>query len=116
MINNLSRRVNFGLCRNNGQPQGIGDCHLCLEFAHFLSIFKTLERENPNYENKNPVACHHFETDVSFVSRVNMQGNNMKTAPAEFDVTFNFAIYSNSQKYDRKIERSKNLPKCFRRW
>ena len=41
-----------------------------------------------------------------------MQGN-MKTTPAEFDVTFDFAIYLSSQKYDRKIERSKNLPKCF---
>ena len=41
-----------------------------------------------------------------------MQGN-MKTAPAEFDVTFDFAIYLCSYKYDRKIERSKNLPKCF---
>ena len=39
--------------------------------------------------------------------------DNMKTAPAEFDVTFDFAIYLRSQKYDRKIERSKNLPKCF---
>ena len=32
-------------------------------------------------------------------------------APAEFNVTFDFAIYLYSQKYDRKIERSKNLPK-----
>ena len=38
-----------------------------------------------------------------------MQGN-LKTALALFDVTFDFAI---AKKYDRKIERSKNLPKCL---
>ena len=36
-----------------------------------------------------------------------MQGN-LITAPAEFDVTFDFAIYL----YNRKIERGKNQ-KCF---
>ena len=41
-----------------------------------------------------------------------MQGN-LITAPAEFDVTFHFAIYLCSQKYSRKIERSKNFPKRF---
>ena len=41
-----------------------------------------------------------------------MRGN-LITAPAELDVTFDFAIYLCSQKYNRKIERSKNLPKCF---
>ena len=34
-------------------------------------------------------------------------------AAAEFDLTSDFAIYLCSQKYNRKIERSKNLPKCF---
>ena len=79
--------------------------------SYFLSIFKTLERKKTQ-KNKKPVSCHHFDTGVSFVSRVNMQGN-LITAPAEFDVTFDFAIYVCSQKYNRKIERSKNLPKCF---
>ena len=41
-----------------------------------------------------------------------MQGN-LITVPVEFNVTFNFVIYLCSQKYNRKIERSKNLPKCF---
>ena len=35
------------------------------------------------------------------------------TAPAQFDDTFDFAIYLCSQKCNRKIERSKNLPKLF---
>ena len=34
-------------------------------------------------------------------------------APAEFDVTFDFAIYLCSQKYNNKIQLSKNFPKCF---
>ena len=55
------------------------------------------------------MSCHHFDTYVSFVSRVNMQGN-LITALAEFDVKLDFAIYLCS---NRKIERSKNLPKCF---
>ena len=38
---------------------------------------------------------------------------NLITSPAEFDVTFDFAIYLCSQNYNRKIERSKNLPKYF---
>ena len=41
-----------------------------------------------------------------------MQGN-LITALAELDVTLDFAIYLCSQNYNRKIERSKNLPKCF---
>ena len=58
------------------------------------------------------VSYHHFDTDLSFVSRVNTQ-DNLITAPAEFNDTYDFAIYLCSQKYNRKIERSKNLPKCF---
>ena len=38
---------------------------------------------------------------------------NLITVPAEFDVTFDFAIYLCSQKYNRKSEGRKNLPKCF---
>ena len=48
-------------------------------------------------QNKNPVSC---------------QGN-LITAPAEFDVTFDFAIYLRSEKYNRKIERSIHLSKCL---
>ena len=40
---------------------------------------------------KNPVSCHHFDTDVSFVSWVNIRGN-LIMAPTGFDVTFDFAI------------------------
>ena len=43
---------------------------------------------------------------------VNTQGN-LITAAAEFDFIFDFAIYLCSQKYNRKIEHSKSLPKCF---
>ena len=43
---------------------------------------------------------------------VNTQGT-LITATAEFDVTFDFAIYLCDQKCNRKIERSKNLPKCL---
>ena len=104
--------VNFSLCRNNGQPQELGYCDLCVEFPHFLSSFKTLGEKNQTNKNKNLMFCHHFDTDASFVSRVNMRGN-LITAPAEFYVTFDFAIYLCSQKYNRRIESSKNLPKCF---
>ena len=30
---------------NNGQPQELGDCDLCIEFAHFLSNSISLERK-----------------------------------------------------------------------
>ena len=73
---------------------------------------KHLKKRNQTNKNKNPVSYRHFDTDASFVSRDNMQGN-LITAPAEFDVTFDFAICLWSQKYNRKIERCKNLPKCF---
>ena len=43
---------------------------------------------------------------------VNSQ-DNLIMAAADIDVTFDFAIYFCSPKYNRKIERSKNLPKCF---
>ena len=56
----------------------------CQTLKHFK------ERKKTN-KNKNPVSCHHFDTDVSFVSRVNMQGNVI-TAPAEFDVTFDLLV------------------------
>ena len=71
-----------------------------------------LKEKKENNKNKNPVSCNRFNKDVSFVSRVNIRGN-LITAPAEFDVAFDFAIYLWSQKYNRQIERSKNLPKCF---
>ena len=72
--------------------QELGDCDLCVEFAHFLSNYITLKRKkNQTNPNKNQMSYHHFDTDVSFVSRVNTQGN-LITAPAEFDVTFDFAI------------------------
>ena len=41
-----------------------------------------------------------------------MRGN-LITAPAEFNVTFDFAIYLCSQKYNKNFERNKNLPKYF---
>ena len=37
----------------------LGDCDRCVEFA----------KSNKN-KNENPVSCHNFDTDVSFVSRV----------------------------------------------
>ena len=39
--------------------------------------------------------------------------NNLIMAAAEIDGTFHFVISLRSQKYNTKIERSKNLPKCF---
>ena len=84
-----------------------------VEFAHFLSIFKKLDRKKITLKkNKNQLSSRHFDADVSLVSRVHMQGN-LITAPAEFDVTFDFAIYLCSQKCNTKIERMKYLPKCF---
>ena len=73
------------------------------------SLKHLIEREKNKVTKQKPGFCHHFDTDVSLVLRVNVKGN-MKTAPDEFDVTFDFAIYLSSQKYDKKIERSKNLP------
>ena len=67
---------------------------------------KHLKEKKTKLEKQKPGAGH---TAVSFVSRVNMRGNLI----AEFDVTFDLAIYLCSQKYNSKIERSKNLPKCF---
>ena len=77
-----------------------------LKFARFLSNFITLERN----KNKNPGVSPFFNTDVPFVREllVNTQGN-LITPAAEFDVTFDFAIYLGSQKDNRQIERSKNL-------
>ena len=34
--------------------------HLCVEFAHFLSNFLTLERKKKTNKNKNSVSCHHL--------------------------------------------------------
>ena len=70
------------------------------------------EKKKKTNKNRNPVSCHHFDPDVSFLSRVNMQGN-LITTPSEFEITFDFAIYLYSQTYNRKIERNKNLPKSF---
>ena len=53
-------------------------------------------------KTKNPLSCHYFDIDAAFASRVNMQ-DNLITAPIEFDVTFDFAIYLCSQKYNSKI-------------
>ena len=44
--------MNFRLCRKNGQPQELDDCDLCVEFAHFLSNFRTLGKKT-----KNMVIC-----------------------------------------------------------
>ena len=57
VIYSSSRRVNFRLCRNNGQPQELGDCDLCVEFTHFLSICKTLERKKKAKVTKNKTGC-----------------------------------------------------------
>ena len=58
---------------------------------------------------KKPARCLAI---ISLVLRVNVQ-SNLITAPAEFDVIFDFAISLCSQKYNRKIQRSKNLLKFF---
>ena len=65
-----------------------GCCDLCVEFAHFLSNFVTLERKK-NLTNKNPVSGHHFDADETFVSRVSTQ-DNLITAPTELDDTVDF--------------------------
>ena len=49
-------------------------------------------KEKKTNKNKNLVSSHHFDTEVLFVSRVFME-SNLITAPAEFDVTFDLAIY-----------------------
>ena len=40
MINNvvwvLETKFNFDFAETNGQPQGVGDCDLCFDFAHFI--------------------------------------------------------------------------------
>ena len=43
VINNLILESKFLTFQN--QPQELGDCDLCVEFAHFLSNFITLERK-----------------------------------------------------------------------
>ena len=68
------------------------------------------------WKNKNPVCCHHFVGDVSFVSRVvaaiNTQGN-LITGGCWNRCHFNFAIYLCRQKQNRKIGRSKICPFFF---
>ena len=60
-------KVSFLHHRNNGQPQKLGDCDLCVEFVHFLLNLITLERKkNQTNKSKNPVSCHYFDTDESF--------------------------------------------------
>ena len=49
VINNLVLESKFLTCRNNGQPQELGDCDLCFKFA---------QTEKETYEN--PVSCHHL--------------------------------------------------------
>lgn len=86
--------------------QELGDCDICIEFAHFLSNFITLERKR-KLTKKKPVILPSFVKDASLFR------GNLITASAEFSFTLDFAIYFCSQKYNNKIERSKNLPKCF---
>ena len=46
MINNFILESKFfDFAVKNGQPQELGDCDLCVEFAHFLSNFITGERK-----------------------------------------------------------------------
>ena len=66
------------------------------------SLKHSKEEKKQNIKNKNPLSCHYFDIDAAFASRVNMQ-DNLITAPIEFDVTFDFAIYLCSQKYNSKI-------------
>ena len=49
------------------------------------------EKKIQTNKNKNAASCLHFDADVSHVSRVNTQGN-LITVPAEFYVTFDFAV------------------------
>ena len=58
------------------------------------------------------MSCSHFVTDVSFFGAlvVTRKVLTWSQAATEIDVTFDLAIYLRRQKYDRKIECSKNLP------
>ena len=106
LMNNIKAAAISKLCRNNGQPQELGDCDLSVEFAHFLSIFKTLQEKKTKLTKTKTWCLAIILTQmyiVSFVLRVNMQGN-LITAPTEFDVTFHFVICLCSQKYNNEVE------------
>ena len=84
------------------------DCDLC-EFAHFLSTFIRLEKKKLTKQQSHvlPSFCH------SCIQLLVTRMVSRSDAATEIDVTFDFAIYLCSQKKNKKIERGKNLPKCF---
>ena len=59
MINNLVLESKF---LTFGQPQELGDCDLCFEFAHLLSTFITLDRKR---NLRKPGIMPSFDTDAS---------------------------------------------------
>ena len=87
----------------------------CGEFAHFLSNFITLKRK----EKQKPGVLPSFEVSQVYpffrelLAEHAAAKETWTQTATEIDVTFDFAIYLWSQKYNRKIEVSKNLPKCF---
>ena len=87
-FNKMSPKISKKLCRNNGQPQELG-------------------KKKKTNKNKSPVSCHHL-TQMLYCFASKHAGVTWS-----LDVTFDFAIYLCSQKYNNKIQLSKNLPKCF---
>ena len=71
MINNLTQESEFLTLQNSGQPQELDNCYLCVEFAHFLSNFITLQRNNFQIETHNFKFTKHVSDDRHPSSVVN---------------------------------------------
>ena len=100
--------MNFWLCKNNSIRQELDDCDLCVEFAHFLSTFITLERKKEELSNKTTIWCLAFILPRMDPVDSNTQGN-LITGGHWIDVTFAFCNCLYSQRNNRKL----NIAKSF---
>ena len=115
VINNLIYESKFLTLLKQWSTARVGRLwSLCWICTFVVKLYNTWKKKKQINWKKTPVSCLHFDWDVYFFRELflNTQ-DNLIIAAAEFDVTFDFAIYLCSQKYNRKIECSKNLPKCF---
>ena len=79
---------------------------LCVEFAHFLSKFITIEKKKKTNKNKNPVSWHHL-TQMLHCFASKHAAVTWSLCPLEFDVRFTRC--SQKYNYNKTTEISQNV-------
>ena len=79
---------------------------LCWIRTFLVKLYNTWKKKETELTKTKTRYLAIILTHVSFVSRVNKQGNFI-TAPAEFDVTFDFVIYLCSRRTIKKLNVAK---------